>query len=85
MIKIEQWKQLEVKIDLINCILPKGKWFRIFHEEDNTPVLFLITRQRNVELARGIDQIDDEIAGWFIRHLSDTCQIENFLKGRIFQ
>lgn len=84
MTKVEPWKQLETKMSLINCILPKGRWFRIFHEEDHTPVLFLITRQRNVELARGIEEIDEEISKWFINHLAYDAKVESFLRGRIF-
>ena len=82
--KVEKFKQLGIKVDICNCILPKKSWFRIFHEEDYTPVLLLVTEERHDEMARGIEAIDEYLAGYLELCLKHGEGLKNFLTGRIF-
>lgn len=84
MAKIEQYKQLGIKIDICNCILSKKSWFRIFHDEEYVPTLYIVDEKGSQKLARGIEDIDRYLADYLEARLVHDNDIENFLTGRIF-
>ena len=85
---MEKWEKLNLKIEILNLLgdsQKERKEYRIVHDKECTPILYLFTEGVGTPIARGTDVIDSRVSSVFAKNPSlGEWLIKSFLREDIF-
>lgn len=82
---MEKWEKLNLKIEILNTIYEGERHYRILHDDDCTPILYMQSEGVDYPRARGITNIDYYISTAFKANPSKCNDLINYLRKEVFQ
>ena len=80
---MEKWEKLDLKIEILNTVYEGERHYRILHDDEGTPVLYMLSGGTEYPRARGISNIDYYISTAFKCNPSKCNDLINFLREEI--